>query len=205
MGNTEFKEVEAEYDSDDYWWIQLYKTFAAVESCDEFCRRFNTTPAVYDKAAQTFEVWRKRLCPEVPYITREAWLAPAAKKNEGFVKWFELIWNALDYDGDGQLTLGEFLVYKGVSECGTKEQKIMGFFMLCDQDRDRYLSREEMCYVIHTTHEMHNRQLPEEKFQRNMDILMNMLDKEHTGVIKLSDVIKTARINQAIAVIFTAF
>ena len=84
------------------------------------------------------------------------------------------------------LQLEEYLVYDGISDHGTLEQRIMGSFMMCDQNHDREIRREEMTTVLRTANAMHNKKMPEEKFNHSMDVLMEIVDADRVCCILIS-------------------
>jgi len=192
------------YDSEEYWWFELDRTVAPISSCEEYCERFHASPEDYKKGVATFRAFRKKSFPDDPskdFITREGWLS--ACPNDAYRKWFELLFNAFDADRNGQFTLEEFLVYDGISDHGSLEQRIMGSFMMCDQNHDHEIKREEMTVVLRTANAMHNKRMPDEKFDHNMDVLMEIVDADRNGTIELGEVIKAARKDERIATIFS--
>ena len=60
-----------------------------------------------------------------------------------------MIFETFDTDGNGTMSLNEFLVYMGLSSGGSLEQKLQGSFMLFDKDHNGELERDEVinCFL----------------------------------------------------------
>ena len=74
------------------------------------------------------------------------------------------------------------MVYDGISDHGTLEQRIMGSFMMCDQNHDHEIKRDEMTIVLRTANAMHNKRMPDDKFDHNMDVLMELVDADRVCI-----------------------
>ncbi len=55
---------------------------------------------------------------------------------------------------------------------------MMGSFLMCDQNHDHKIQRDELAVVIRTAQEMHDHHMADEEFNERMDILMGILDKD---------------------------
>jgi len=217
MGNKESKGKDCPpgivFESEEYWWWQAGKTFAPIETPEEFCERFKAPKELCMKGVLVYDCIKNDV-PEgeepKPYITLEQWLRSAP--NEAHKKWSELIFNAFDTDRDGKFTLEEFLAYFGVMEKGTLEQRVMGKFMLCDLNHDHKIDREEMATVLRASFARNQKPQPEktdlglspeDDFKLRLAVLFEMLDTNGNGTFELNEIIKAARKDKRVASLFS--
>jgi len=207
MGNQAAKGKDlppgVKYDSREYWEFQLGKNFAPIESCEEYCQRFNSTPEGYQQRVKEFDQFRTKGPDGAflrPYITKEEFLAPYGN-NQAAKELFSYVWNAFDADNNNQLDLEEFLVLYGVLHQGTQEQKIMAFFALCDQNHTHKVRHEDLMKIMTAAAGIAHQDPGE--LSENMKYLVKTVDKDHSGTMELNEVMKACRKDEKIAHFFT--
>jgi len=196
-------------DSDEFWWIEVEKTLSPIETCEEFCQRFCTTPDKYNESVQMFHDVIEMGSPEdsaKPYMTRETWLKAIAIEQEGpnAREWGEAIWNCFDTDKNNQLSMNEWLVYDGLRKFGSLEQRVMGSFVLFDPNNDRKIQRDEIEKMMRVARDLSGVKMDEEMFASCLETLIKIFDTDHNGTLELSEAIKAARENPTIAKIFNS-
>jgi len=200
------KGEESSLDSEEFWWGEVAKNLVPIQSCEEFCKRFNATSQQYQDCVDTFNEMIG-LGPEAdrdkPYLTRQAWL-DSVPHGASVEKWVTNIWDCFDHDHNNQLSLDEWLVYDGIRKYGSLEQRVMGSFVLYDPNGDHKIQRDEIESMMRAAREISGVTLPEEKFAECLETLMNVVDSDKSGTLELSEVIKAARANACIAKIFNA-
>jgi len=207
MGNKSSKgkgmPANIEPESEEYWWWHAEKTLTPIDSCEEFCERFKSTPEVYNGIVEEFNGLVKKSFPDDPskdYISYEGWLT--MRPGEPNKKCLDLIWKGFDLDSNGKITLDEFLVFQGISTAGTLEQKAMGSFWMLDQNHDHKIGRDEIALLMRASGEASGASHSDEEIGHLSDFVLKFVDKDKNGSIELSELISVARSDEKIADIF---
>jgi len=107
------------------------------EQCRIFCDTYCVNEDVYNNAVATF---KKMAGSTAKDVTRRQFV-----KEQDYPEDFSgLIFSAFDTDNSGSMSLSEFLVYMGLKNGGSTEQKLRGSFMLFDKDHSGSLERSEV-------------------------------------------------------------
>jgi len=109
-----------------------------------FCRTYDVPPAAFDNAIAAF---KKITGSTTKDMSRKAFIKTLTQRYpEEFAT---MIFETFDTDGNGSMSLNEFLVYMGLSSGGSLEQKLQGSFMLFDKDHNGELERDEVinCFL----------------------------------------------------------
>ena len=81
--------------------------------------------------------------------------------------------------------LGEYLLYIGVTNFGTKEQKIMGMFTVCDKNHDHKINMEEWVTTLCAALGDKCDELDPHVISRRMANIFMHIDKDNVCIISL--------------------
>jgi Ca2+-binding EF-hand superfamily protein len=71
-----------------------------------------------------------------------------SSKESSLMELARLLFNALEKDSDGMIGFGEFIRSFSTVLSGTHEEQLSWLFNLCDQDKNGFVSRNEVAHVV---------------------------------------------------------
>jgi len=116
-----------------------------ARQCQIFCETYRVNEDAYKNAIAAFKKMAGSTSKE---MSRKQFTKTLTLKYPD--EFADLIFDTFDTDGNGTMSLSEFLVYMGLSSGGTVEQKLQGSFMLFDKDHNGELERSEVIGCFQT-------------------------------------------------------
>ena len=116
-----------------------------ADSCRAFCDTYGVNEEAYKNAVAAF---KKIAGSTKKEMSRKQFTKTLTQKYPP--TFADLIFDTFDTDGNGTMSLSEFLVYMGLSNGGSVEQKLRGSFMLFDKDHNGQLERDEVITCFQT-------------------------------------------------------
>jgi len=105
------------------------------------------------------------------------------------------VFSTLDHEDSGIITFEDFVIGLSILVRGTLEEKVRWMFTLYDQDRDGYISREEMEDVVGSVFDLMGRTsdpiLEEEVINERVDHLFERMDLNGDGVVSFDEFLET--------------
>merc|ERR1711944_237194 len=99
------------------------------------------------------------------------------------------VFSTLDHEDSGIITFEDFVIGLSILVRGTTEEKVRWMFSLYDQDRDGFISREEMEDVVGSVFDLMGRTsdpiLEEEVISERVDTIFEKLDLNGDGVVSM--------------------
>jgi len=116
-----------------------------ARQCHVFCETYGVNEDAYKNAIAAFKKMAGSTAKE---MSRKQFTKTLTLKYPD--EFADLIFDTFDTDGNGTMSLSEFLVYMGLSSGGSLEQKLQGSFMLFDKDHNGELERSEVIGCFQT-------------------------------------------------------
>jgi len=118
---------------------------SGARQCQVFCETYGVNEDAYKNAIAAFKKMAGSTAKE---MSRKQFTKTLTLKYPD--EFADLIFDTFDTDGNGTMSLSEFLVYMGLSSGGSIEQKLQGSFMLFDKDHNGELERGEVIGCFQT-------------------------------------------------------
>merc|ERR1712038_887993 len=105
------------------------------------------------------------------------------------------VFSTLDHEDSGIITFEDFVIGLSILVRGTTEEKVRWMFSLYDQDRDGFISREEMEDVVGSVFDLMGRTsdpiLEEEVINARVDYIFERMDLNGDGVVSQDEFLET--------------
>lgn len=105
------------------------------------------------------------------------------------------VFSTLDHEDSGIITFEDFVIGLSILVRGTTEEKVRWMFSLYDQDRDGFISREEMEDVVGSVFDLMGRTsdpiLEEEVINARVDYIFEGMDLNGDGVVSQDEFLET--------------
>jgi len=119
------------------------------------------------------------------------------------------VFSTLDHEDSGIITFEDFVIGLSILLRGSVEEKARWMFLLYDQDRDGFISREEMEDVVGSVFDLMGRTsdpLMEEEFiNQRVDIMFERMDLNGDGLVSLEEFLETCLGDENITRAIVAF
>jgi len=151
-----------------------------AKQCQIFCETYGVNEDAYKNAIAAFKKMAGSTSKE---MSRKQFTKTLTQKYpEEFA---DLIFDTFDTDGNGTMSLSEFLVYMGLSSGGSVEQKLQGSFMLFDKDHNGELERSEVigCFQTLLHSSLYKRYVETHDFKKPKDLVLSDAQKNEIATI----------------------
>merc|ERR1712008_148527 len=119
------------------------------------------------------------------------------------------VFSTLDHEDSGIITFEDFVIGLSILLRGSVEEKARWMFLLYDQDRDGFISREEMEDVVGSVFDLMGRTsdpiMEEEFINQRVDIMFERMDLNGDGLVSLEEFLDTCLGDEDITRAIVAF
>jgi len=119
------------------------------------------------------------------------------------------VFSTLDHEDSGIITFEDFVIGLSILVRGSVEEKARWMFSLYDQDRDGFISREEMEDVVGSVFDLMGRTsdpiMEEEFINQRVDLMFERMDLNGDGVVSLEEFLETCLGDENITRAIVAF
>lgn len=175
--NSSFNLDETELKEDEMYFL-VKKTKFSREQVEEFYSNF------------------LRDCPH-GYLTKKQFLeickSSYQNKNKS-EKFSEYIFKAIDVDSKNYIEFSDFIVYFYIASFGTQKEKIELAFKIFDLKKNNVIGKKEFRKVLKALHyqtcDQKDNHINNLKFDNQLDVIMNSLDKNGNSIIEFDQFLK---------------
>lgn len=112
------------------------------------------------------------------------------------------VFSTLDHEDTGVITFEDFVIGLSILLRGSLDDKLRWTFSLYDQDRDGFISREEMEDVVGSVFDLMGRTsdplLEEEVISERVDTIFEKLDLNGDGVVSMEEFLEACKADETI-------